>query len=176
MLENLNIRDIKAGDIYWESDDHQDACFIALTDAHHEGQGTAVNAVDILTGKPCHHYEHERAGGYGVRLYTAPQYTRPDWARLLACLSALLREWASEAARLGVVKAQAADDAARAATDALSGEQARVKLLTEENAKLRMVLDKVADQCDHFDVLNFGVTLAGRVKHIIETEGRPWMK
>lgn len=82
MNKYVSLRDVKRGDIYFESQGGQDAAFVALTDARrvqndHEN-GYEVESREIPSGRPQRHYEHVRPGAYGLRLYSTPQYTRPD--------------------------------------------------------------------------------------------------
>lgn len=88
-MDSISIKNVKRGDIYWESEQGQDAVFLAISDARRADGGTEVLSLDILTGKPQRHWQHDRAGGYGLRLYTEPQCTHPNWPALLAALAKL---------------------------------------------------------------------------------------
>lgn len=87
---------IRRGDLFWESDGGRDALFVATTDAAREGTGYGVHGREIPGGKPCHFYVDDRGGGYAPKLYTMPQYTRPDLAAILAGLAAVARDITAE--------------------------------------------------------------------------------
>ena len=84
------------GDLFWECEAGQDGLFLALTNAHRcyhpqdrsmlRPHGIEVLAYDLQDRKVQRFYEATQSGGYGPRLYTAPQYTRPDYAPLMAAI------------------------------------------------------------------------------------------
>lgn len=169
-MDWISIEKIKRGDVYWESEGGQDAAFIALANARRAEGGIEVPCVEIATGKLTRHWEADRCGPYGVRLYRGPQYTRPDWAALL---SAAARVWLADA---DTVKQGAADCEREAqakvvaAANAVSAAEAKSRRLEEENARLRGQIARARLQYEQLDVLNFGSILALRVRAIIDEQ------
>lgn len=164
---SINIRDIKCGDLFWECEQGQDALFVATDNAHREPHGWGVNGCEIPGGKPQHFFVNDRAGGYGPRLYTMPQYTRPDWPALLAGLAKISHEEAREAEK----RAEAREDGLKLAATQYSESrdtwQREAKAAQAEIARLRGIIERIDDAAEQ---KANGITLSNRIRHIIHAD------
>ena len=93
MPDSISIRDVKKGDVLWECHG-SNVLVVALEDAHdYENKeefyppGTMFHAYNINVGACFRMFEADKAGGYGPRLYSKPQYTGTDFMDLLIKLS-----------------------------------------------------------------------------------------
>jgi hypothetical protein len=162
-----NIRNIKAGDLFWESESGRDALFIALDNAKREQHGVGVHAREIPSGKAQHFFEGDCAGGYGPRLYTMPQYTRPDWATLLVGLADVMRQEAQEAAQQSTAREAGLKLAATQYSESRDQWQGLARAAEREVARLRGIIDQidtVAAQKAN------GITLSRRIQSLIADE------
>lgn len=166
MMEHwINIRDIRRGQVFWESGDGQDALFVASSDAKRVDQGVEVQAREIPTGKPQRFFEHDRGAAYGPRLYHLPQYTRPDWPALLVGLAALAHADALEAV---LERGKQECEAGARLVEQINARSAVEKQnwqLTKERDALQIKLDQVACICG--ENLN-GITMGRRILAVLE--------
>lgn len=88
----VTLATITRGDLVWESEAGQDALLLALGDAQSDTQGCSVNVVCVQDGKHHQLFAAHGRNGYGPKLYTEPQYTRPDYRALLTKLAQLMKE------------------------------------------------------------------------------------
>lgn len=142
-MDRINIRDIKKGDLFWECEDGQDAFFIATDNAHKEPHGIGVNGREIPNGAPCHFFENDRASGYGPRLYSAPQYTRPNYPILLSALANIMQAIAAEDAQQAAARESGLKLAATQYSESRDKWQADAKTAQAEIARLRGIIDEI---------------------------------
>lgn len=164
-MDDISLKAVKRGMIYWESEGGQDAAFIAVADARKVKGGLEVEGRELATGKTQRHFEGDGAGGYGPRLYTLPQYSRPDWPALLSGLAAVALVWVDEIARVTANHTAIAEAKARQATDALNAEAAKASRLVNEVAALREKLVRIEAICAR--PAN-GIELSNRIRLVIE--------
>lgn len=88
----VTLANVKRGDLVWESEAGQDALLLALGDAQSNDQGCSVNVICVQDGKHHQLFAAHGRNGYGPKLYTEPQYTRPNYQVLLAKLAKLIQE------------------------------------------------------------------------------------
>lgn len=161
---SISLHKIQCGDLFWESEQGQDALFIATTNARREGQGIVVMGREIPTGTPCRFFEHDRGAAYGPRIYTMPQYTRPDWSALLAGLAQVLREGAAEESAQAKVREDGLSLAATQYSESRDHWQQEARKAQRECERLRSLLAAVRDLTEQN--LN-GVTMGKRIQAIL---------
>jgi hypothetical protein len=167
---SMNIRTIKSGDLFWESEQGQDALFIAIDDAKREKGGVGVNAREIPSGKAQHFFEGNNSGAYGPRLYNMPQYTRPDWAALLIGLAHVMRDEAHEAAQQGEAREAELKLAATQYSESRDKWCIEARAAQNEIARLRAIIDQIdtiaAQKAN-------GITLSHRIQAAILESMKP---
>ena len=164
---SINIRDIKTGDLFWECEQGQDALFVATDNAHREKSGIGLNGREIPGGKPQHFFENDCAGGYGPRLYTMPQYTRPDYPTLLIGIAAVAQEEIRETERRAAAREAGLKLAATQYSESRDAWQVEAKTAEQEIARLHTVIDRIDDIVAQ---KANGITLSNRVRSLINQD------
>ncbi len=76
-MDNINMADIKCGDIFWECESpYEQAQFEAMADAVVNGDVVTLQGREITTNQPQAFMMRLSAPAYGPRLYRTPQYAR----------------------------------------------------------------------------------------------------
>jgi hypothetical protein len=168
-MDRINIRDIKNGDLFWECEQGQDALFVATDDAHKEPHGIGVNGREIPCGRPQHFFENDRASGYGPRLYSQPQYTRPDWPALLAGLAKIAQQEAQESTRQADARESGLKLAATQYSESRDHWRVEATSAQAEITRLHAVIGRIDDIAAQ---KANGITLSNRIRVLIESEKR----
>lgn len=87
-MDYIALPSITEGDLVWECQSGMDVLLLAVSDAQQDAQGWRVQTICVQDGQPCELFAAHNSG-YRPKLYTAPQYTRPDYASLMAKLARL---------------------------------------------------------------------------------------
>lgn len=92
MTISVTLANVKRGDLVWESEAGQDALLLALGDAQSNDQGCSVNVICVQDGTHHQLFTAHGRNGYGPKLYTEPQYTRPNYPALLTKLAQVMKD------------------------------------------------------------------------------------
>lgn len=166
-MDSVFIWKIRRGDVYWEAENGQEAAFLAVSDARKCDGGTEVRAVAILSGQPQRHWENDRCGGYGVRLYAGPQYSRPDWPALVAGISQIYAIEARERAEAHAAELRMAEERVAEARLALHQERERVRGIERENLDMARRLVEIERQ---LTIPATGIQLAERIRFVLASK------
>lgn len=176
-MDYIDIRAVKVGDLFWECEAGQDGLFLALTNAHRcyhpqdrsmlRPHGIEVLAYDLQERKTQRFYEATQSGGYGPRLYTTPQYTRPNYAPLMAAIVEMYhaqQDAAKQEADTALGRARAERDEYLATATALAR---NLQAAEAEIARLRATID---DVCNIAARPQTGIELSERIRARIDAD------
>jgi hypothetical protein len=171
-MEHINIAAIRAGDLVWECGDGQDALLLALTDAKREQGGVSVQTIDVQDGERVRLFEGHPA--YGPRLYSAPQYTRPDWPALLGKIAACVRDLRAEDQRQASAREAGLQLAATQYSESRDRWQTAKRRAQAEIAELRTAISEALCVVERGG--QNGIEVSERVKSCLERAARARME
>jgi hypothetical protein len=178
-MDNINLSDVRAGMVFWECEAGDDALLLAVTDARRHRptthgrpasftDGWEAECINVADGSKVRLYEHDRACGYGPRLYRTPQYTRPDYPALLAKLAAIQTVRHAEALTVAQARHEREIQAAHAECDTAT------KLATRRGAELQAaeagvsrLTALIADIEHQTHIPDNGIGMARRIQNTI---------
>lgn len=148
IYNSIRITQIQRGMVFWECEGGHDACFVATADWCRADKGVAVFGREIPGGGLQRFYENDRAGGYGPRLYWAPQYTNlgiGDWLALHQALAHVIQADADEAMNQAAARESGLSLAATQYSESRDRWMQEAKDAQAEIARLRGVIESLCD-------------------------------